>query len=339
MKLSPHNKYLEGKMKVGFVLYNRALITGVSLAAEMLSSAASLRDRKTQREYPFEIKLVAPSLSPPKLAAGIRLQPDITFEDDDNFDIVVLPPMWGNPFSSISQSPTIIPWLIKQYQHGAQLVATGTGVCWLAETGLLDNQVATTHWYFYEKFTSRYPQVTLNRQASITAANGLFCTGSINSQSEMILYLIAENYGQKIADTIETHYGHEISKTSQQPFYQIGGQMQFDESIALAQDWMKRHLAQPITAQRVAQECKLPLRTFNRKFKDQVGQSPHQYLQKIRMEAAQHLLRDFGMSVQDVAEQVGYKDAYHFSTRFQQQFSITASQYRKMVKAKIYNAE
>lgn len=324
-------------MKVGFVLYHRALITGVSLAAEMLSSAASLRSRNQQREKPFEIKLVAPTLKPPKVPAGLKLQPDITFDDPQTFDVIILPPMWGNPQVSIRQSPEIIPWLKHQYQQGAQLVATGTGVSWLAETGLLNNQVATTHWYYYEKFAARYPKVTLNRQASITAANGLFCTGSINSQSEMILYLIAENFGQKTANTIETHFGHEISKSTQQPFYQIGGQVQFDESIALAQDWMKRNLPNTITAQNVADHCGLPLRSFNRKFKDQVGQSPHQYLQKIRMETAQQLLRDFGMSVQDVAEQVGYKDAYHFSTRFHQQFSITPSQYRRMVKAKIYN--
>ncbi len=326
-------------MKVGFVLYPRALITGVSLAAEMLSSAASLRDRSNQRRDPFVIKLVAPTLQSPSLTAGIRLQPDITFKDDTQFDIIVLPPMWGNPFSAIGRIPEIVPWLIAQYQKGAQLLATGTGVIWLAETGLLDHQVATTHWYFYDKFSNRYPDVNLNRQASITAANGLFCTASINSQSEMILYLISEHYGQKIANTIETHYGHEISKTSQQPFYQIGGQVQFDESIAFAQDWMKRNLSQPITVHQIAQECGLPLRTFNRKFKDQVGQSPHQYLQQIRMEIAQQLIRDFSLSMQDVAEQVGYKDAYHFSTRFQQQFSLTPSQYRNMVKAKIYNVE
>ncbi|MGF1764205.1 GlxA family transcriptional regulator [Aliivibrio kagoshimensis] len=326
-------------MKVGFVLYHRALITGVSLAAEMLNSAASLRDRSTQRRDPFEIKLVAPTLQSPSLTAGIRLQPDITFEDETEFDIIVLPPMWGNPFSSIGQIPEIVPWLVKQYQKGAQLVATGTGVAWLAETGLLDHQVATTHWYFYDKFSARYPNVKLNRQASITAANGLFCSASINSQSEMILYFIMERFGQKIANTIETHYGHEISKTSHQPFYQIGGEVQFDESIAFAQDWMKRNVAQTITVQQIAQASGLPLRTFNRKFKEQVGQSPHQHLQKIRMEIAQQLIRDFSLSIQDVAEQVGYKDAYHFSTRFLQQFSLTPSQYRNMVKAKIYNVD
>ncbi|MGF1689346.1 helix-turn-helix domain-containing protein [Photobacterium japonica] len=323
-------------MNVGFLLYERALITGISLAAEMLSSAASLRSRTEQRQTPFSIKLIAPKLAPTKVTAGLRLQPDITYDDDQPFDVVILPPMWGNPLQSIRRSANIIPWLIKQHQKGAKLVATGTGVLWLAETGLLDHQVATTHWYYYDNFTARYPNITLNRQASITAANNLFCTTSINSQSEMILYLIAQHFGQSIANTIETHFGHEISKTNQQPFYQIGGQLQFDESIALAQEWMKRNLSHSITAQSVADHCGLPLRSFNRKFSDQVGQTPHQYLLRLRLEAAQQLLRDVGMSVQDVAEQVGYKDAYHFSTRFQKQFAITPTQYRRMVKAKTY---
>ncbi|UIP30128.1 GlxA family transcriptional regulator [Photobacterium sp. TLY01] len=325
-------------MKIAFVLYPRALITGISLAAEMLSSAASLRPKQDQRSKPVSISVVAESLSPPAVKSGLRLQPDLTLKASGQFDFVILPPIWGNPISALKQCPGLVPWLTQQYQQGAKIIATGTGVCWLAETGLLDQQVATTHWYYYDKFAARYPAVVLNRQASITVANGLYCTVSINSQSELILYLIREHFGQSVAKTVETHFGHEISQSDQQPFYQIGGEVQFDESIALAQDWLKRNLSRPITAKDVAEQCGLPLRTFQRRFKTQVGQTPHEYLQSLRMEAAQILLRDFGLSLQDVAEQVGYRDAHHFSTRFQQQFTLSPSQYRHMVKAKIYQA-
>ncbi len=325
-------------MKIGFVLYHRALITGISLSAEMLTSAASLRDRKSQKATPFEIKVIAPSLISPKLTAGIRIQPDCTFANDDSFDVIILPPMWGNPLASLTKHPEIPHWLIKQYQNGAKIIATGTGVIWLAETGLLDHQTATTHWYFHDKFSQLYPKVKLNKQASITSANGLYCTESINSQTEMVLYFITNNFGQKIAKTIETHYGHEISKSDHQPFYEIGGQVQFDESIALAQDWIRLNMNKSITAKSMAEHCQLPLRTFNRKFKDQVGLAPHQYLQKIRMASAKELLRDFGMTINDVSEQVGYKDSYHFSTIFKKEFDVTPNQYRKMVRAKAYNA-
>lgn len=323
-------------MKVGFALYDKALITGISLAAEMLSGASRLRNRKAQHSDPLEIKLIASSLIAKPLTAGLRLQPDLTFSSEQAFDLIVLPPMWGNPLVSISKHPEIIPWLHRQYTGGAKILSTGTGVCWLAEAGLLDGQTATTHWYFYDQFTAHYPKVNLNRKASITAANGLYCAGSINSQSEMMLFLVNEMFGQKIASVIETHFAHEISRSNQQPFYQIGGQLQFDESIALAQDWMKRNMAKSITNQMIADVCKLPLRTFNRRFKEQVGQTPNQFLLQIRLETAQELLRDFGLTMCDVAEQVGFRDAYYFKIKFQQHFDMEPKQYRDMVKAKVF---
>ncbi len=323
-------------MKIGFVLYNKALVTGISLAAEMLSGASRLRPRKAQHSDPLEIKLIAATLDHQALTAGLKLQPDLTFSDNELFDLIILPPMWGNPLVSIIKQPDIVPWIIRQYKSGAKIIATGTGVCWLAETKLLDDQAATTHWYFYDQFARHYPKVKLNRKASITAANGLYCAGSINSQSELMLFIITEMFGQKIANIIETHFAHEISKSSQQPFYQIGGQLQFDESIALAQDWMKRNMAEPITNQMIADVCDLPLRTFNRRFKEQVGETPNHFLLKLRLETAQQLLRDFGLTIYDVSDQVGFKDAYYFKTKFQQHFNMDPKQYREMVKAKVF---
>ena len=323
-------------MKIGFVLYDKALVTGISLAAEMLSGASRLRDRKTQHQDPLEIKLISTSLEAKSLTAGLRLQPDLTFSCEQHFVLVIFPPMWGNPLVSIIKHPEIIPWLHQQYNKGAKILSTGTGVCWLAEAGLLDGLPATTHWYFYDQFSQQYPQVKLNRQASITAANGLYCAGSINSQSEMMLFLINEMFGKKIASVIENHFSHEISRTQQQPFYQIGGQVQFDESIALAQDWMQRNMAKVITNQRVADVCQLPLRTFNRRFKEQVGQTPNQFLLTLRLETAQILLRDFGLTMCDVAEQVGFRDTYYFNKKFQQHFDMAPKQYRDMVKAKVF---
>ena len=323
-------------MKIGFVLYDKALVTGISLAAEMLSGASRLRDRKAQHQDPLEIKLISTTLEAKSLTAGLRLQPDLTFSCEQDFDLVIFPPMWGNPLVPIIKHPEIIPWLHQQYNKGAKILSTGTGVCWLAEAGLLDGLPATTHWYFYDQFSQQYPQVKLNRQASITAANGLYCAGSINSQSEMMLFLINEMFGKKIASVIENHFSHEISRTQQQPFYQVGGQVQFDESIALAQDWMQRNMAKAITNQRVADVCQLPLRTFNRRFKEQVGQTPNQFLLTLRLETAQVLLRDVGLTMYDVAEQVGFRDTYYFNKKFQQHFDMAPKQYRDMVKAKVF---
>ncbi|KEY91312.1 transcriptional regulator AraC family [Candidatus Photodesmus blepharus] len=325
-------------MNIGFLIYDRALVTGVSLSAEMFSSASCLRSRCEQRKNPLHIQLIAHSLTPIRATAGLHLYPDTTYNQNCDFDVLIFPPMWGNPLKPIRNNPQLKIWLQNQHKKGTQLIATGTGVVWLAETGLLDNQVATTHWYYYDQFEKRYPKVKLNQEATITSTDGIYCTSSINSQSEIVLYLIKKWFGKAIAQTIEKHYTHEISYKIEEPFYQIGGHLQFDESIALAQDLMKRNLSKPITSQFIANHCHLPLKTFNRKFLKQMGESPHKYLQRIRMESAKILLRDIGLSVQEVSRQVGYRDAHYFSSLFLKYFQLTPTEYRCIAKTKIYNS-
>lgn len=323
-------------MNVGFLVFDKALITGVSLAAEMMLSASKLRSRQQIKKDPLEVKVVGICEALAQ-SAGVTLQPDVLMDDCEQLDLLILPPLWGNPFPVMARAPKVAPWLVSQYTGGASIMATGTGVCWLAESGLLDGQVATTHWYFFEKFRRYYPSVSLNSQASITESNGLYCTGSINSQTEMVLYFIRLWYGEKIVGVIEKHFSHEISFSDQQPFYQVGGGMQFDEAIAQVLDWIKRELSREITAANMAQVANMSLRTFNRKFKQQVGLTPNHYLQKIRMEEAKVLLRDPGLNQTDVAQLIGYRDTHHFSRKFSQFFQLRPRQYRQMVRAKQFN--
>ncbi len=324
-------------MKVGFLFYPKALMTGVSLSAEMLRCASLLRSRHQQRHNPLTIELFTVSEADSVTTlSGLTLRSNGHFSQAQPLDLIIIPPMWGNPIPVVNKHPELIPWLQHQYASGAKLVATGTGVCWLAEAGLLDDGVATTHWYFLDKFRQRYPQVNLNRQATVTESNNIYCTASINSQTEMVVYLIRTLFGDAIAGVIEQHFSHEVSASSQQPFYQQGGSLQFEESIALILDFIEQNLSAPITNQDMADSCHLSLRTFNRKFKQQVGQSPHVYLQHRRLEEGKRLLRDIGLRVGEVAALVGYQDAAHFSNRFSRYFGVTPKAYRAMGKAKVY---
>jgi len=321
-------------MKLGFLFYERALVTGVSLAADMLSSAAQLREREARKADPMQIQLIGIDNEPLLQQSGLKLQADVCMSACQQLDLLILPPMWGKPQPVLSKYPQVSDWLIRQYQGGADIMATGTGVCWLAQSGLLDEQVATTHWYFFDKFSELYPKVRLNRQATVTEANGLYCTGSINSQTEMVLYFIHQLFGAKVTKVIEQHFSHEISFEGELPFYREGGQLQFDESIAFSLDWINNNLSSDLTAKHLAQISKLSLRTFNRKFKQQVGESPNQYVQKKRIQEAQKLLRDLSLAMGDIAHLTGYKNASYFSQAFKAHLDMLPSEYRAMVRAK-----
>lgn len=321
-------------MKVGFALYDKTLLTSVTLACEMLLSANQLRSRALQRADKQIIEIIAPANT--TMMGGLKLHIDFDYSEFRQYDMVILPPMWGNPVTSIKKHPQIIPWVCQQYRGGARILATGTGVCWLAESGLLDGQVATTHWYYYDKFEKRYPNIKLNREASIIRSNGLYCARSINAQTELIVYLISRYIGADIAKVIEKHYMHEVSRVDSEPYYYTGGELQFDEAVAIAKAYIHQHMAQPLTADKIAEQCGLSVRTLSRRFVHQLGETPHQYLINIRLQQAKLLFRDINLSISEIAEIVGYKDAHYFSTLFKRQFDISPKQYRQLTTSKAY---
>lgn len=286
-------------MKVGVALYNKTLLTSVTLACEMLISAHTLRGRASRKFDSISIEVLAPIDFKPM--GGILPRIDIQYDTYNQYDIIILPPMWGNPIPVLKQHPEITQWLTRQHQGGARVIATGTGVCWLAESGLLNGKVATTHWYFYDKFTALYPQIKLNRSASITKTSGLYCTRSINSQTELIVYLISRYFGSRIAKVIEEHYMHEVSGMGEQPFFEEGGGMQFDEQVAIAQSYINQNMHLPLTLAKIAEYCGISKRTLARRFEHQVGESPHKFLARVRMKQAKSLLHDINLSLQELS--------------------------------------
>ena len=67
-------------------------------------------------------------------------------------DIIIVPSMWRNPRPILKKHKVLISWLKKCWQQGSTLIGVGTGVCFLAESGLLDDHSATTHWHYVEQF-------------------------------------------------------------------------------------------------------------------------------------------------------------------------------------------
>ncbi|MBC8954796.1 putative transcriptional regulator [Xenorhabdus sp. PB62.4] len=322
-------------MRIAFVLYDKALQSGITLASDMLNSASSLRSRKQQRAEPLDMSVIGDLT---KNNGQITLHSHYQFSDPMNFDLVFLPPMWGNPLASMAGREDILEWLRRQQENQAVIVATGTGVCWLAKAGLLEEKTATTHWYFYDKFERHFPTVDVNRKASITYCDNIYCARSINSQTELIVYLIARFFSVPIAEIIEKHFLHEVSNFQSEPFFQIGGNTQFDEMVSIAQAYIKQHVDSPITIKDIANYVGVSESTLLRRFKGQVGVSPHKYILNHRLLTAKQLLTDNSLTLLHVAQLVGFNDAYYFSKVFEQHFKLTPIAYRKLVRAKIFHA-
>ncbi|MEX0447351.1 GlxA family transcriptional regulator [Xenorhabdus sp. SGI246] len=325
-------------MNIAFVLYDKALQSGITLASDMLNSASSLRSHIEQRKQPLVMSVVGDRKKNHQQIPQIRLHTHHTFSEFVDFDLVFLPPMWGNPYPAMVGRKELLSWLRRQKENNAVIVATGTGVFWLAQAGLLDKNTVTTHWAFYDKFARQFPTVNVNRKASITYNDNIYCVRSINSQMELLVYLISQFFGPSIAKVIEKHFMHEVSDFQSEPFFQVGGSTQFDEMVSIAQSYIKQNITLHITIKDIASYVGVSESTLARNFRAQVGVSPHKYMLNYRLLTAKQLLKDNNLNLLHVAQLVGFRDPHYFSKLFEQHFELTPIAYRNLVKAKAFHA-
>ncbi|MBY6189085.1 helix-turn-helix domain-containing protein [Microbulbifer agarilyticus] len=321
---------------VTFVLIDQMLSTGTILPLEMLRGAES---RARAEKESVSLKLVTTSVdgAPVKSRSGFNLAPDMALDQVPDSDIIYLPALWRNPRPALKRNTGLLAWLRDQAAKGAVISAVGTGVCFLAEAGLLDDKPATTHWHYFERFASDYPRVKLKRQYFITQADRLFCAASVNALADVTVHLIRQLFGPSIASHVERNFSHEIRRPFEEIAYSEGAvHLHPDEEIVQAQTWLKQHCSDDVKLSEVAKHFDMSVRSFNRRFKLATGQTPLQYLQNVRIDMARELLQSSNLSVNEIAEKVGYQDMGHFTALFKKFLSTTPSEYRTTVRAKLF---
>lgn len=272
-----------------------------------------------------------------QFAKGIDVTPSFNINNAPDADQIFLPPIWGNPDVLVENSPQLIDWLIEKYHQGVQICATGTGVCLLAHAGILNHKVATTHWYYFDQFEKKYPQVSLQRHHFITQAGNIFCSGSINALVDLTLYFIESFFGKEVSHVIEQHFSHEINRTYDKPWYSSGAARHPDEGIIEVQMWMKSHYSKNFNLKALAELANMSVRNFSRRFKTAVGMPALAYGMDLKMQMGRELLKETNLSQQDIADQLGFKDSAYFCRQFKLKNKITPGEYREMVRGKIFN--
>lgn len=283
------------------------------------------------------MSFVAEQTGQVSVSGGLHLVADARFEDDVTYDWVFCPPMWGTPWSVISRQSKAQSWLQSQYASGCRIVATGTGVGHVAQAGLLDQRVATTHWYYNERFAKRFSDIQFEADHFITHQDGIYCAGSINAQTELVLYFIEREFGEDSLALVERQFMHEIKRSFTTPYYEPGGHIHDDEVVSLVQSWIRGHFSDHITIAQLAEVAGQSERQLRRRFVAATGESPISYMTGVRIEEAQSLLRQTNLTVMDIAIAVGYTNAAYFSKAFKQVTSLTPGNYRKMVRKKQFS--
>ena len=327
-----------------FVLYPHMLATSVTLPLEMLRAAWAMAKIHNPRLKPLHIEFRSDEGQTVNTHTGLALNATPLSEPLNAGSLIFLPALWRDPLKVIAAQPNITAWL-KQNGHQNTLAAVGTGVCFLAEAGLLNHQPATTHWHFFDKFETRYPLVRLKRDLFITRSARLFCTASTNALAELTAFFIQEQYGERIAQAVERNFFHEIRQSRTQVSLNTQNPANTDELVALAtakldelslRPYNPNSTAKTINIGDLALQLHVSVRSLNRHFQQALNLSPLQYLLRKRMSIAEELLKTSNLSMADIANHAGFQDPQHFARQFKKTFGVAPSQYRTTVRGKIF---
>lgn len=324
-------------LKVSVIGYRKVLGTSITIPIEMLNAADLINRIEGGSQGRLALQLVSMDGGNIQLNAGLELVSRLSLADIDDTDIVILPALWGNPLGVVRQYPALNEWLRMQQEKDTSLCAAGTGSYFLAEAGLLNNKVATTHWYYFDQFSRTYPEVLLQRDRFITKAGNIYCAGSVNSIRDVMLHFIENYYSSHVADQVSRHFTHEIKRSYTSSFLKNSPQNYHDdENIIAIQEWMHSCYHDEITLEIVSEKFGISIRSLNRRFKHATGKSPMQYLQQLRIENAQELLKTSNLSIAEVAYNVGYPDNSYFSALFRKAISVSPKEYRNLVRKKLF---
>jgi len=260
----------------------------------------------------------------------LQITNNIAFSSVKDADIVYFPALWRNPFPVIQRNRAVVDWLIDLYEHSdARLVGVGTGCCFLAEAALLDGRIATTHWYFFERFKKRYPQVNLQQNYFITQSDRIYCTGSVNTLADLSVHFLEEYYGSGLSAEVERHFFHDIRQNYKKlALVENLSRAHYDELILEAQAMMQSRVYEAFDVNNLANQLGMSRRNLDRRFKAATGSTPLRYMQGQKMECARDLIKNSNLSINEIMYKVGYQDPSHFSALFKQQHGTTPRQYR-----------
>ncbi|GLF97267.1 GlxA family transcriptional regulator [Streptomyces yaizuensis] len=230
--------------------------------------------------------------------------------------------------------PDELAEVFARIRPGTRLASICTGGFFLAAAGYLDGRPATTHWSWAERFQALFPRVRVDPQVLYVDDGDVLTSAGVAAGIDLCLHLVRRDHGAAVAN--------DLARRSVVPPHRDGGQAQYiqrpvpEPQIATtsgARRWALDRLGEPILLRDLAERESMSVRTFTRRFREEVGVSPGQWLVRQRVERARQLLEATELSVDQVARDAGFGTAQSMRQHLQSVLGVAPTAYRRTFRA------
>jgi transcriptional regulator GlxA family with amidase domain len=224
---------------------------------------------------------------------------------DGPFDTVVV--SGGEIIRSMAAAQQIVAWLKRV--KARRIASICSGAFLLAEAGLLDGKRATTHWDSTERLERNYPKVKVDAERIFIRDGHIWTSAGISAGIDLALALVEDDLGpdvgRRVAQQLVVHQRRPGGQSQFSALVELGGRTgRFVELI----DWMRAHLAEPLTVECLAERAAMSPRNFARAFTAETGTTPAKAVERLRLETARMAVESGRDSLERIAESTGFGD-------------------------------
>jgi transcriptional regulator GlxA family with amidase domain len=242
----------------------------------------------------------------------------------------------GGPGSeSGSYDPHFIAWIVQASRQSRRVASICTGAFLLAEAGLLDGKQAVTHWSFCDRLAREYPNVVVRPEPIYLRDGSVYTSAGITAGIDLSLALVEEDHGHEAALRIARYLVMFLVRP--------GGQAQFSHMLSHQavtsqplrelQVWMVEHLREDLTVDSLAERIGMSARNFTRVCLRETGMNPGQFVDRMRVEAAQQIIDSSSHGLKEIADSCGFHSADAMRRTFLRVLGVTASEYASRFKS------
>jgi len=290
--------------------------------------AFAMANFHAQRDL-YRLSTAAVTTAPVKTSVGFCIVPNCALADLER-PIDTLLVAGGHGYVAAFRDRALTDWLRDAAPRARRHGSICTGAFPLAATGLLDGKRATTHWNLASSFAREFPSTRLEVDSIFVRDGQTYTSAGISAGIDLALAMIEEDHGRPLALRVARSLVVFLKRPGGQSQFSTHLQAQFSSvpAIRKAQEWALAHLSEDLSVQALAAGVGMSERNFRRLFVEELRETPHQYVERIRLDEAKRQIEDTDLPTQAVAKQCGFGTVDSLRRAFVRHLGVTPQWYR-----------
>jgi transcriptional regulator GlxA family with amidase domain len=312
--------------KVIVVAFPQAKLLDVTGPCEVFADANQALGKKSPA---YDIELVSNHEGPVETSSGVSLIAHRGFATvRGSIDTLLV--VGGPGVTRAVEDAALLRWIVRSAAQARRVGAVCTGAFLLAAAGLLDGRRAVTHWAHCDSFARQYPKVTVDPDAIYVRDGDVYTSAGVTAGMDLALSLVEADLGRNISLTVARNLVLFVRRP--------GGQSQFSTLLELQaadrsplrdlQSWAAEHLADDLSVEVLAARVHMSVRNFSRIFRRDVGRTPAEFVERVRVEAARRRLEEVGGGLRQIALECGLGSPDSMRRSFLRVLRVAPSDYR-----------